>query len=541
MLNVSNVSVVFSNRKLFENVNINFMSGNCYGIIGANGAGKSTFLKVLSGEIDSSTGQVQLEKGMRMSVLQQDQHKFDDKTVLQTVISGHTELAAIMEEKDALYSKADFTEADGYRAADLEEKFAEMNGWEAEADAQKFLNGLKLEDTDYSKLMRDVAASDKVKVLLAQALFGDPDVLLLDEPTNNLDFQAIKWLENFLADFEKTVIVVSHDRHFLNNICSHIVDIDFQKVQLYVGNYDFWRESSQLAQRMLNDSNAKKEEQIKELEAFIARFSANASKSKQATSRKKLLEKITLDDIKPSSRKYPYIHIPVTGNVGNDLVEVKGLNKEVEGEVILKDISFKLEGGDKTVFMSKNDLAISTLFDILSGEVEADAGEIKWGITVTKDYLPKDNSSYFNMNDFNLVDWLRQYAIEDQSEQYLRGFLGKMLFSGEEPLKKVKVLSGGEKVRLMFSKLMLSNSNTLILYQPTNHLDLESIQSVNEGIERYEGNVLFSSHDYSFIETIATKVVELTPNGAFVYHGDINEYLNDEQVQERVKKMYEVN
>ncbi len=538
MIAASNVSVIFSNRKLFENVNIKFNSGNCYGIIGANGAGKSTFLKVLAGEVDSSAGDIIIDKGARMSVLEQDHFKFDEFTILQTVIMGHKELYNIMMKKEEIYAKPDFSEADGYIAADLEEEFANLNGWEADSEAEKLLNGLSLEEKDYSKQMSAISGADKVKVLLAQSLFGDPDILILDEPTNHLDFYAIKWLENFLIEFDKTIIVVSHDRHFLNNVCTHIVDIDFQEARLYVGNYDFWRESSELAQRMLSDTNSKKEEKIKELESFIARFSANASKSKQATSRKKTLEKITLDDIKPSSRKYPFIHLPVERPIGKEVVNIKNLNKTIDGENILKDISFSISGDEKVVLLSKNEIATSTMLDILAEEVKPDSGEINFGLTVEKDYLPKDNSSYFANDSLNLVDWLRQYTGEEQTENYVRSFLGKMLFSGEEPLKKVKVLSGGEKVRMMFSKLMLSKANVLVLDQPTNHLDLESIQSVNESLEKYEGAIFFSSHDYSFIESIATKVINLTPKGAFVYQGTFEEYLDDPSVKAKIEEMY---
>ena len=538
MISASNISVVFSSRKLFENVNIKFNSGNCYGIIGANGAGKSTFLKVLSGEFESSTGEIIIDKGSRMSVLQQDHFKFDEFTILQTVVMGHTELAKIIAQRDALYAKEDFTEEDGYKAADLEEAFGNMNGWEAESDAEKLLNGLSLDEKDYSKLMSEVAGGDKVKILLAQALFGNPDILILDEPTNHLDFYAIKWLENFLIDFDKTVIVVSHDRHFLNNVCTHIVDIDFQEARLFVGNYDFWRESSELAQQLLSNTNAKKEEKIAELEAFVARFSANASKSKQASSRKKALEKITLDDIKPTSRKYPYIAIEPARPIGKDVVKVENISKTVDGELVLNDISFQISGEDKVVFLSKNETAITTMLEILAEEVQPDSGEINYGITVEKDYLPKDNASYFTDESLNLVDWLRQYTGEEQAENYVRSFLGKMLFSGQEPLKKVKVLSGGEKVRMMFSKLMLSQANVLILDQPTNHLDLESIQSVNESLESYTGSLFFSSHDYSFIETIANKVINLTPKGAFVYDGTFEEYMEDENIKQRVEEMY---
>lgn len=539
MLTVSNLSVVFSDKKLFEGVNLKFTEGNCYGVIGANGAGKSTFLKVISNRFESSSGDVIVEKGKRMSVLEQDHFKFDDFKILNTVIKGYKELSDVMEEKELLYAKEDFSEEDGFRAADLEEQFAQMNGWEAESDAEKLLNALNLGETDYSKKMSELDGGDKVKVLLAQALFGNPDILILDEPTNHLDFYAIKWLEEFLSEYEKTVIVVSHDRHFLNNICTHIVDIDYGEAKLYVGNYDFWRESSELAQKLLQDANSKKEDQIKQLQDFVARFSANASKSKQATSRKKLLDKITLDDIKPSSRKYPFIHLELSRNVGKDLVFVENVSKTIDGEEVLKNISFNIVGNQKVVFLSKNDNAITAMLELLAGEIKPDSGEIRFGKTIEPSYFPKDNSSYFQDESLNLVDWLRQFSGEEQSESYIRGFLGKMLFSGEEPLKKVKILSGGEKMRMMFSKLMLTPANTLILDQPTNHLDLESIQAVNEGLSKYEGSLFFSSHDYSFIETIATTIVTLTPKGAHVYEGTFDEFINDNKIKEQIEAMYE--
>ncbi len=538
MLTTNNISVVFPNKKLFENVNLKFTPGNCYGIIGANGAGKSTFLKVLSNEYESSSGNVVLEANSRMSVLKQDHFAFDDYTVLQTVIMGYKELYDVMQKRDELYAKADFTEEDGYKAAELEEEFASLNGWEAESEAEKLLNGLKLEETDYTKNMAELVGGDKVKVLLAQSLFGDPDILILDEPTNHLDFQAINWLENFLIDFDKTIIVVSHDRHFLNNVCTHIVDIDYGEANLFVGNYDFWRESSALAQKMKSDVNAKKEEKIKELEDFIARFSANASKSKQATSRKKALDKITLDDIKPSSRKYPFIHLPVKRDIGREVIAAENITYTQDGETILNNITFNLSGTDKTVFLSRNEQSITTLFRILAGELEANSGNFTWGTTVENAYFPKDNNEYFDGLEENLVDWLRKYSPNEQDESFIRGFLGKMLFSGDDALKKVNVLSGGEKMRMMFSKLMLEEANTIILDQPTNHLDLESIQSVNESLEKFEGALLFSSHDYSFIDSIATKVVELTPQGAFVFEGTFTEYLEDEKIQAKINEMY---
>lgn len=537
MLSVNNLSVVYSTKKLFENVSLKFTPGNCYGVIGANGAGKSTFLKILSGEYESTTGDVQVSKDTRISTLKQDHYEFDEFTVMQTVISGYKELYDIMSEKDALYAKADFSEADGIKAAELEEEFATLGGWEAETEANKLLDGLNLETNNYHQSMVEVSASDKVKVLLARALFGSPDILILDEPTNHLDFTAIKWLEEFIYDFDKTVIVVSHDRHFLNNVCTHIVDIDFQKAKLYVGNYDFWRESSQLAQELMSKSNQQKEEKVKELQDFIARFSANASKSKQATSRKKMLEKITLDDISPSSRQYPYIQLAPERELGKDVVDVVNLGAEENGTKLFENVNFIVNGGDKVAFVSKDDKLITELFEILADEKSEYSGSIKWGITVEKDYFPKDYSEYFKDEKINLIDWLREYS-KEQADAYIRGFLGKMLFSKEEPLKKVKILSGGEKMRMMFSRLMVRNKNTLILDQPTNHLDLESIQSVNESLERYTGALLFTSHDLSLIESIANKVVEITPNGAFVYNGTYEEFCSDENAKRKVEELY---
>ncbi len=537
MLSVNNLSVVYSTKKLFENVNLKFTNGNCYGVIGANGAGKSTFLKILSKEYDSTTGEVQVSKDTRISTLKQDHYEFDEFTVMQAVISGYEELYTIMATKDALYAKPDFSEADGIKAANLEEEFATLGGWEAETEVSKLLDGLSLETTNYHMSMAEVGASDKVKILLARALFGSPDVLILDEPTNHLDFKAIKWLEDFLIDFDKTVIVVSHDRHFLNNVCTHIVDIDFQKAKLYVGNYDFWRESSQLAQELMSKSNQQKEDQIKQLQDFIARFSANASKSKQATSRKKMLEKITLDDISPSSRQYPYIQLDPERELGKDVVDVVNLEASDSEGKLFENVNFVINGGEKVAFVSRDDKLITELFEILAGEKEADSGDVKWGITVETDYFPKDYSEYFQDEKINLIDWLREYS-KEQADAYIRGFLGKMLFSKEEPLKKVKILSGGEKMRMMFSRLMVRNRNTLILDQPTNHLDLESIQSVNEGLERFKGGLLFSSHDLSLIESIANKIVEITPNGAFMYNGTFEEFTEDKNVQSKVEELY---
>ncbi|WOO88007.1 ATP-binding cassette domain-containing protein [Mollicutes bacterium LVI A0039] len=537
MLSVNNLSVVYSTKKLFENVSLKFTPGNCYGVIGANGAGKSTFLKILSKEYDSTTGDVQVSKDTRISTLKQDHYEFDEFTVMQAVISGYEELYTIMSTKDALYAKADFTEADGIKAAELEEEFATLGGWEAETEVSKLLDGLSLESNDYHALMTDVSASDKVKILLARALFGSPDVLILDEPTNHLDFKAIKWLEDFIIDFDKTVIVVSHDRHFLNNVCTHIVDIDFQKAKLYVGNYDFWRESSQLAQELMSKSNQQKEEKVKQLQEFIARFSANASKSKQATSRKKMLEKITLDDISPSSRQYPYIQLDPERELGKDVVDVTNLCVHDNEGVLFENVNFIVNGGEKVAFISRDDKLITELFEVLAGEKEQASGEVKWGITVERDYFPKDYSEFFQDEKINLIDWLREYS-KEQADAYIRGFLGKMLFSKEEPLKKVKILSGGEKMRMMFTRLMVRNRNTLILDQPTNHLDLESIQSVNESLERFKGGLFFSSHDLSLIESIANKIIEITPNGAFVYSGTFEEYSEDVNAQKKVDELY---
>lgn len=511
MITVTNVSLRYGDQKLFKDVNLKFNPGNCYGIIGANGAGKSTFLKILSGEIEPNTGDISIPKDARMSVLKQDHFMYDEYPVIETVIMGNSRLYEIMKEKDQIYMKEDFSDEDGIKAAELEGEFAELNGWEAESEASALLQGLGIPTDMHDKKMNELTGSDKVKVMLAKALFGNPEILILDEPTNNLDIKSINWLEDFLLDFEGTVLVVSHDRHFLNTVCTHICDIDFGKIKLYVGNYDFWYESSKLAQQMMKDQNKKKEEKVKELQAFIARFSANASKSKQATSRKKLLEKITIDDIQPSSRRYPFVGFKPEREVGNDILMVEDLNKTIDGEVILKDVNFTVNKEDKIAFVG-DEISITTLFKILMGKMEADSGSFKWGVTITTAYFPKDNSEFFNDVDLNLVDWMRQFS-EDQSESYLRGFLGRMLFSGEEALKKAKVLSGGEKVRCMLSKMMLSSANVLILDQPTNHLDLESITAVNNGLKDYKSNVLFTSHDHQFIDTVANRIIKVTPEG----------------------------
>ncbi|MBU8853017.1 ABC transporter ATP-binding protein [Priestia megaterium] len=538
MITVSNVSLRFGDRKLFEDVNIKFTPGNCYGLIGANGAGKSTFLKILSGEIESQTGDVHMGPGERLAVLKQNHFEYEDQEVMKTVIMGHARLYEVMQEKDAIYMKADFTDEDGMKAAELEGEFAELNGWEAESEAAILLKGLGISEDLHAKKMAELTGSEKVKVLLAQALFGKPDVLLLDEPTNNLDIQAIQWLEEFLINFENTVIVVSHDRHFLNKVCTHIADLDFSKIQIYVGNYDFWYESSQLAQKMASDANKKKEEKIKELQAFIARFSANASKSKQATSRKKLLDKISLDDIRPSSRRYPYVNFTPEREIGNDVLRVEGLTKTIDGVKVLDNVSFIMNKDDKIALVGRNELANSTLMKILMGEMEADSGTYKWGVTTSQAFFPKDNSEYFENGDLNLVDWLRQYSPNDQSESFLRGFLGRMLFSGEEVLKKANVLSGGEKVRCMLSKMMLSGSNVLLLDDPTNHLDLESITALNNGLISYKGSMIFTSHDHQFVETIANRVIEITPNGVVDKQMTYDEYLEDSNLQKQVAGMY---
>ncbi len=537
MLTVTSVSLSFGAKKLFEDVNLMFTEGNCYGIIGANGAGKTTFMKILSGEIEPNKGDISIKPGKRMAILKQNHYEFDDFGVRETVIMGHKRLYDIMKEKDEIYQKTEFTDEDGIRASELEGEFAELDGWNAESDAEKLLNGLGLDDSIYDKKMSEIKASEKVKVLLAQALFGSPDVLLLDEPTNHLDFRAVSWLENFLLDYPNTVIVISHDRHFLNKICTHMVDIDFQKATQYTGNYDFWYESSQLASRMAKDQNKKKEEKIKELQTFIERFSANASKSKQATSRKKMLEKITLDDIKPSSRKYPFVGFTPEREEGKDILIVQGLTKTIDGVKVLDNVSFTINKGDKIIMLGRNELSQTTLFKIISGEMEPDSGTYKWGVTITKDYFPKDNGKYFDGVELSMIDWLRQYS-KDQTEMFIRGFLGKMLFSGEEALKKVNVLSGGEKVRCMFSKLMLSGSNVLILDEPTNHLDLESIQAVNDGLVAFKGTMMFTSHDHQFISSIANRVIEITPKGVFDRQVSFDEFLENDEYQNKIKEMY---
>ena len=528
MISANNVTLRLGKRALFEDVNIKFTPGNCYGLIGANGAGKSTFLKILSGRLEPSKGEVVMDKGERLSVLEQDHYKYDDFTVMDTVIMGNERLYEIMKEKDAIYLKEDFSEADGIRASELEGEFAEMNGWEAESDAATLLNGLGIESELHTKYLRELDGGQKVKVLLAKALFGNPDVLLLDEPTNHLDLDAIAWLEEFLINFNNTVIVVSHDRYFLNKVCTHTADIDYGKIQLYAGNYDFWYESSQLMVKQMKEANKKKEEKIKELQEFIQRFSANASKSKQATSRKRALEKIELDDIRPSSRKYPYIDFKPNRDIGNEVLTVDGISKTIDGVKVLDNISFTLNHDDKVAFVGPNVNATTTLFKILSGEMEPDAGSYKWGVTTTQAYFPKDNSHEFQ-NDETIVDWLMQYSPEKDTT-FVRGFLGRMLFSGEEALKKVTVLSGGERVRCMLSKMMMSGANTLILDEPTNHLDMESITALNNGLMKFPGVMIFTSQDHQFVQTIANRIMELTGGGLIDKQCTYDEYLDSDEM-----------
>ena len=538
MIQAINVTLHLGKRALFEDVNIKFTEGNCYGLIGANGAGKSTFLKILSGELEPSQGEVAITDGQRLSVLKQDHYQYDEYSVLDAVMLGNTRLYEIMKEKDAIYAKEDFTEEDGIKASELEAEFADMNGWEAESDAATLLNGLGIDnDLHYSK-MSELNGSQKVKVLLAQALFGNPDILLLDEPTNHLDLEAIRWLEDFLIDFDNTVIVVSHDRYFLNKVCTHIADIDYAKIQLYTGNYDFWYESSQLISKQMKDANKKKEEKIKELQDFIARFSANASKSKQATSRKKALDKIQLDEIKPSSRKYPYINFKPTRDIGNDALSVEGLSKTIDGVKVLDNVSFTMNPEDKIAFVGPNTLATTTFFRIVAGELEPDEGTYKWGVTTSQSYFPKDNTKDFS-EDMSIAEWLSQYS-EDKDVTFVRGFLGRMLFSGEEALKKVSVLSGGEKVRCMLSKLMISGANILILDEPTNHLDMESITALNEGLHKFTGGLLFSSQDHQFVQTTANRIIEFTDSGMVDFLGTYDEYLeNDASARKRQVANYD--
>ncbi len=538
MLSVENVSLQFGKRRLFEGANIVFKKGNCYGLIGANGSGKSTFLKILSGEIEPTTGNVSITTGERLSVLKQDQFAYDEHEVLMTVVSGHKKLFEIMTEKDAIYAKPDFTDADGLRASELEAQFGEMNGWDAESEAARLLSDLGVKEDLHRLKMKQLESSQKVRVLLAQALFGNPDILLLDEPTNQLDVETCLWLEEFLCNFENTAIVVSHDRHFLDQVCTHIADIDFGKVQLYTGNYTFWLEASQLAQRQKAETNRKAEEKRKELQDFIARFSANASKSRQATSRKKVLEKLTFEEIRPSSRRYPFIGFKPDREAGNDILDIQKISKSIEGKFMFKDFSLHVNKGDKIAIIGRNDLSATVLFQILMGELQPDSGTFKWGSTISPAYFPKDNKEFFSSN-LNLIDWLRQYS-KEKEENFIRGFLGKMLFSGEETLKTVNVLSGGEKVRCMFSRMMLTGANALVFDDPTNHLDLESIIALNNGLIKCDSTILFSSHDHQFIQTVANRIVEITPNGHIDrVHTNLDEYLSDPEIRKRREAMYE--
>ncbi len=537
MITVSNLELRFGKRILFEEVNLSFTNGNCYGVIGANGAGKSTFLKILSGEIESTSGQVSILPGARMAVLKQNHYEFDDFTVLDTVIMGHKRLYDIMKEKEAIYAKPDFSDEDGIRAADLEAEFSEMEGWNAESDAANLLSGLGVKEDRHYKLMKELSGNEKVRVLLAQALFGNPEILLLDEPTNDLDVETVMWLEEFIINFPNTVIVVSHDRHFLDTVVTNIVDIDFGKIQMFTGNYSFWYESSQLAARQRAQQNKKAEDKRKELMEFIARFSANASKSRQATSRKKLLDKINVDEIKPSSRRYPHIYFKPEREAGDQILSVNGLTKSTNGELLLNNISFSLKKGDKVGFISRESLAVTTLFNILADEEKADGGSFDFGVTITKAYLPLDNAEYFK-TDYNLIDWLRQYS-KEKDETFIRGFLGRMLFSGEESLKKANVLSGGEKVRCMLSRMMMTNANLLILDEPVNHLDLESITAFNNALKEYEGTVLFTTHDHEFMNSVANRIIEITPAGIIDKEMTYDEYIMDPRIKEIRESMYQ--
>ena len=539
MISANNITLRVGKKALFEDVNIKFTEGNCYGLIGANGAGKSTFLKILSGQLEPTNGDVVITPGQRLSFLQQDHFKYDAYTVLDTVIMGNKRLYEIMKEKDAIYAKADFTDKDGIRASELEGEFAEMNGWEAESDAATLLNGLGIENDLHYSQMADLTGSQKVKVLLAQALFGNPDILLLDEPTNHLDLPAIEWLEEFLINFDNTVIVVSHDRYFLNKVCTHTADIDYGKIQLYAGNYDFWFESSQLLIKQMKEANKKKEERIKELQEFISRFSANASKSKQATSRKRALEKIQLDDMRPSSRKYPYIDFRPNREIGNEVLMVENLSKTIDGVKVLDNISFTLGHDDKVAFVGANEQAITTLFKILVGEMEPDEGNYKWGVTTSQAYFPKDNTAEFD-NDLTITDWLTQYS-EIKDATYVRGFLGRMLFPGEDGIKRVRVLSGGEKVRCLLSKMMISGANILILDEPTNHLDMESITALNNGLIKFPGVILFTSHDHQFVQTTANRIMEILPNGTMIDKiTTYDEYLASDEMAKK-RHVFEIN
>jgi ATPase subunit of ABC transporter with duplicated ATPase domains len=537
MIGCSNISLKYGKRTLFEEVNIRFAPGNCYGLIGANGAGKSTFLKILSGDIDPTTGQVDITPGERLAVLKQNQTEFDEFQILETVLMGHKKLFSIMKEREAIYANPDFSEADGIRASELEAEFADMDGWNAESEAANLLSGLGVKEEFHYSIMGEVESTIKVRVLLAQALFGNPDILLLDEPTNNLDVESVLWLENFLADFKNTVIVISHDRHFLDQVCTHVADLDFNKIQLYTGNYSFWYESSQLALKQRSDQNKKVEDKRKELQDFVERFSANASKSKQATSRKKLLEKLVIDEIKPSSRKYPGIQFKSEREAGDQLLTVENLTKiDEEGNFFFKDLSFTIQKNDKVAFLSKEPLSISMLFEVLMNRTEANGGEYKWGVTTSQSYIPRENNEYFQQDD-NLVDWLRQYS-KEKDESFIRGFLGRMLFTGEESLKSCKVLSGGEKVRCMLSKTMMESSNVLLFDDPTNHLDLESITALNNAMKEFNGTMLFYSHDYQVNETVATRVIEIGPKGFIDKLMTYEDYLNDDKVKLQRELIY---
>ena len=536
MITATDIVVQFGKRVLFQDVNLKFTKGNCYGIIGANGAGKSTFLKVISGELAPNKGSISIGPGERLSVLEQDHFKYDDCTVMDTVLRGHAPLYAVMKEKDALYEKADFSDADGIRASELEEKFAEMDGWNAESDAASLLSGLGIKEDIHYELMGNLSGKQKVRVLLAQALFGKPDNLLLDEPTNDLDLDTVTWLENYLSEFENTVLVISHDRHFLDAVSTHTVDIDYNKITLYAGNYSFWYESSQLALRQQAQQNKKAEEKKKELLEFIQRFSANVAKSKQTTSRKKMLEKLNIEEIQPSTRKYPGIIFTQDRDPGNVILEVKGLSKSIGNDVLFKDVTFNVEKDDKVVFLSHDPRAMTAFFQIINDEEKADAGTFSWGVTITTSYLPLDNSKYFT-NDMSLLDWLTQYS-PDTHETFVRGFLGRMLFQGEEIYKKASVCSGGEKMRCMISKMMMKNANCLILDSPTNHLDLESIQAFNNSLKTFKGNILFTSHDHEFIQTVCSRVIELTPNGIIDKRMDYDDYITDENVAALREKLY---
>ena len=536
MISTQNLGLHFGKRTLFKDVNIKFTPGNCYGLIGANGAGKSTFLKILSGETEHDEGEVIVSSGERIAVLKQDHFAFDEYSVLHTVIMGHEKLFGIMNERDSIYAKPDFSEEDGIKAAHLEADFAELGGWEAEAEAATLLSGLGIDEEHHQKLMKELDGGQKVRVLLAQALFGNPDILLLDEPTNHLDLESINWLEDFLSRFQNTVIVVSHDRHFLNRVCTHIADIDFSRIQLYVGNYDFWYQASQLILKQRKDELRKNEDKAKELKEFIQRFSANAAKSRQATSRKKLLDKLNLEDIKPSSRRYPYINFKPERDCGNKILHINGLAKSFEGDILFRDFDLTVDPGEKIAFVGPFQQSKTSLFQILMGETKPDEGSFEWGVTITPAYFPKENGSYFD-TDINLVDWLRQYS-QDQDESYVRGFLGRMLFSGDESLKKASVLSGGERVRCMLSRMMLANANALVLDEPTNHLDLESITALNNGLIEYPGVILFTSHDHQFVDSIANRIVELTPSGIIDRRMSFDEYLESEAVRKLRDELY---